>query len=542
MHLFIILFFLSFSCVVAKDIPHKDQTFSEYYKELVEGNEGKNIWFQEDGELNACGHMAFKLLKSAISHGISSQHFKKHLEIKKTSGVQAADQSLTEAILSFIHEMVGGDRRMIYAKKHPALSSSIHPQKLLKDALLSKERCQALDDFLPTHQAYLDLRESYMTYRKMLKNKKDVPEPVVTATKSMKKGDKGDYIKEVKDYLIYYGYLEDVPAVEVETKDKPAMVIFDDNLVEAVKKFQERHSLDVDGTIGPQTLNMLKLDLKTRIQKLRLNLERWRYLSYPLEDRFIIVNIPSYRVEGYDKNKKTFVTNAIVGGVTTRTPLFKAPLFQVIVNPSWGVPTSIAVRQKLSRLQEDPDYFNQAGYTFTDTTTGEQIDPTSVEWNNYSSGYFPFQMRQRPGRSNALGVIKFDLKNPYTIYMHDTNQHNLFKKNKRALSSGCVRLESPLGLATWLFEEAPYNEVETFIKLIDAHSTKHLKLKADVPVYFVYITAWVDEDGITYFSDDPYKEDEKILKNMDDSLTKVNAHPPIEDHDDITDNNEAVMA
>ncbi len=519
---------------------HKALPFHDYYASLVKENEGNHLWFENNGDLNTCGKMAFKLLKSSISHGISSKYFKKHLLIKKTANVKEADQSLTESMLSFIHEMTGGERRTAYAKKHPVLSSAIHPQAFLKEGYFSKSRCRALDDFLPTHQAYLDLRHSYINYRKMLKNKYNKAEPEVTAIKPMKKGDKGEHVQEVKAYLTYYGYLKEKDKKE-KSEDKEESNsdhVYDDALVEGIKKFQEQHSLDMDGVVGAQTLKMLKLTLKERIQKLRLNLERWRYLSYPLESRFLIVNIPSYRVEGYENHKKTFVSNAIVGGAGTKTPLFKAPLVQVIVNPSWGVPTSIAVRQKLSGLQEDPERFIHAGYTFTDTTTGEEVDPTTVEWSNYSSGYFPFQLRQRPGRNNALGVIKFDIQNKFNIYLHDTNQHNLFKKNKRALSSGCIRLESPLGLATWLFDEEPYTEVETFTKLVNAHTTKHIKIKESVPVYFVYITAWVDEDGTTHFSDDPYKEDERALKEFDNSLTTVSQKTEKKDDKDKDSDND----
>ncbi len=449
-----------------------------------------------------CASAALKLMHAAIAHGVHHHFYQEGKEAFDKNDAEGFQRTFED----FVVELLGGDLREKYATKHPDLVAKVDVGKIVGD-ILDKKVCKKLYNFLPTHPSYIGLKKTLLQYRTVYKKMKDKPEPKVVLTKNYKKGDKGGEIKDLRRYLQFYDYLP---------HDGVITDVYDDELVEAVKKFQEYHTHENDGVIGPQTREAFKLTLKDRINLIKLNLKRWRVFS-PLEkrddtpQRLIFVNIGSYTVEAIEDGKRKLFMKAIVGMPGRRTPLFKAPMTQVIFNPSWWVPPSIATKDKLNKIIADPDYLDRSGYTVTDEF-GMVLSPFEVNWQDFSGGYFPVRLRQHPGKSNALGQIKFDIKNRYTIYLHHTNQPELFKKISRAKSSGCIRLEEPIALANWVFEGEDLSKPEVVAKLMTSNVTKSKALKSQIPVYFIYITAWVDDEGHLRISDDPYNIDKEELK------------------------------
>jgi murein L,D-transpeptidase YcbB/YkuD len=299
--------------------------------------------------------------------------------------------------------------------------------------------------------------------------------------------------------LILHGDLKD---------DENTSSEFDDDLKRALRQFQTRHTLEPDGVMGGKTKDALNQSIDDLIRKVIINMERLRWLPDDLGDKHIIVNVAGYQVQAFEKDTLKLTIPAIVGRPSRRTPLFYATLKNIIFNPSWGVPYNILVHDKIPKIINDPDYVRRSGFTVTDDY-GMVIDPDEADWENEGSHY---HLRQSPGRHNALGRVKFNIENPYTIYMHGTPDEKLFQKTARAFSSGCIRLKTPIELAVWILNNKDKWSTESIEKSINKGSTQTLSLEDDIPVYFTYQTVWLGKDGLIHVSDDPYRMDAKMEK------------------------------
>ncbi len=283
---------------------------------------------------------------------------------------------------------------------------------------------------------------------------------------------------------------------------------FSKKLEAAVKQFQKRHFLEPDGIIGRKTCIALNMTPEERIKKIKLNLERWRELESSLQGKYVLVNIPTYKLYAMEDRKIDLTQPVIVGMKSRETPIFTSNMNSVVLNPAWGVPVSIFIKDKLRKVLQDPKYLSKSGFTVTDQD-GDTVTDSSVDWSHVSLHHFPYTVRQLPGKNNALGAIKFNLDNKEAIYLHGTPQKNLFHKVARPFSSGCVRLESPQKLATWALKGTQYDNPQKLQEKINAGDTSAILLKKPIPVYFTYITVWVDGKEQVLFSDDPYNLDKK---------------------------------
>jgi murein L,D-transpeptidase YcbB/YkuD len=226
---------------------------------------------------------------------------------------------------------------------------------------------------------------------------------------------------------------------------------YDTVLQTAVRRFQARHGLEVDGLVGQATLRALNVPVEQRIDQIRVNLERARRRFYAGAEDFILVNIAGFKAYVVRDGKTVWTTKVIVGDPEHKTPVFSAALRYVVVNPEWTVPYKIASEELLPEIKQDPDFFTKGNYQLFDVDGGV-VDPISVDWNSIRTGDFPFTLVQRPCSANQLGRIKFIFPNEYSVYMHDTPGKFLFTKAKRAFSHGCIRVDAPLGLAEAVLE------------------------------------------------------------------------------------------
>jgi L,D-transpeptidase YcbB len=309
--------------------------------------------------------------------------------------------------------------------------------------------------------------------------------PALADSGKLKRGDSGPAIAALRQRLYAEGY----PA-EAKGKD------FDAALQAALKQFQAQHGIEVDGQVGPATYLALNASAATRVEQIRDNLERWRQTPRDLPGTRIEVNVPAAWLTVVENGVAGLGMRAIVGAEKHPTPVLRARMNAVLFNPPWNIPTSIIKKEILPHLKRDPGYLDRNHYVRVS--------------HNGAPG-----MQQLPGPDNALGRIKFELPNEYDVYLHDTPSHPLFSRAIRSLSHGCVRLENPRQLAVYLLATGKtawgLKEVDDAIAEGD---TRRVPLARSVPVYLLYWTAFVDDDGTLQFRDDIYGRDLRLAAAM----------------------------
>jgi murein L,D-transpeptidase YcbB/YkuD len=284
-------------------------------------------------------------------------------------------------------------------------------------------------------------------------------------------------------------------------------------LEEAVRAFQERHGLDADGIVGPATLRALNVPVEDRIDQIRVNLERARWVMDNLEDDFIIVNIAGFRVYVFRDRKEQWSSRAVVGKTYRKTPVFRSMMRYIVFNPDWTVPYSIATKDILPAVQRDPGYLAARGFIVKDRN-GDAVDPATIDWSALSRRRFPYTLVQQPGTNNALGEIKFMFPNEHAVYLHDTPGKGLFGRAERTFSSGCVRVEHPFDFALQLLGPDGWDAASIEAER-QTRKTRTVILKRPVPVLLLYWTVEVDAEGRTVFYEDVYERDGRILGALD---------------------------
>ena len=298
----------------------------------------------------------------------------------------------------------------------------------------------------------------------------------------------------------------------------PATTVYDPELVQAVKSFQQDAGLKATGIVSGETVKQLNVPIGTRIDQLILNMERWRWLPKKFEPDYLLVNIPEYTLHVMEDNKEAFNMRVIVGKVLHETPVFSDKVEYVVLAPYWNVPFSIIDKELRDKLTANPRYLDRLdmevvkGYG----RKAEVIDPATVDWANVTQATFKYTLRRRPGPKNDLGDVKFIFPNSNDIYLHDTPHDELFSQTNRSFSHGCVRLSEPIKLATYLLRKQQEWDQATILDSIATHREKYITLKEKLPVYLVYFTAWADAAGHPHFRDDIYGLDKKLAREYFD--------------------------
>ncbi|MFI5317818.1 MAG: murein L,D-transpeptidase [Myxococcota bacterium] len=288
---------------------------------------------------------------------------------------------------------------------------------------------------------------------------------------------------------------------------------FDPELAAAVGRFQARHGLDADGGAGAATLAELNVSVAARIQQIRVNLERARWLLHDLAPTFVVVNVAGYEVYYVRDDSLVWQSRAQVGKPLRATPIFRSELTYLVVNPTWTVPPGIFAKDILPGQKRDRSTLAKKGLQVVDHS-GQVVDESSIDWANTTPRNFRYMLRQPAGPNNALGRVKFMFPNSHSVYLHDTPSKSLFEKGERAFSSGCIRVEKPLELAALLLEGQAGWDRAALDRAVTDGATRTIALAKRVPVLLSYWTAWVDGKGALQLRRDVYGRDAKIAAGL----------------------------
>ena len=292
--------------------------------------------------------------------------------------------------------------------------------------------------------------------------------------------------------------------------DKPATGPYDDAVAEAIKRFQVRHGLAATGTVTPRTLAALNIPVQKRIKQLEALLERLENMNFAFGQRYVVVNLPATFAEAVENDHVVRRYRVIVGKTEKPSPTLTAEITSVNLNPTWTVPSSIAKTEISAHMRKDPGYLARMHMEVLDAHDAP-IDPHTVDWSGARTPNFT--VRQQNGAWNALGAVKIDMPNPYSVYMHDTNQRNLFSDDYRFDSHGCSRVDNVRDLAAWLLqEEMPQWNRAAIDAAIATGQRQDIRLPKKVPVAWIYLTAWMTKDQTIHFRNDIYDQDEQLLE------------------------------
>ncbi|MGE0232468.1 MAG: murein L,D-transpeptidase [Flavobacteriaceae bacterium] len=468
------------------------------------------LWVDEDGP-NAAARAALEIMREAGGQGLEVNQY----EVRLPPATRDADTASRQAEL-MIFEVTMSARVLRYAMDmkdgaiHPNRISGYHdlpaPTLPAKDAIAavaaSGDPAGWLKQLEPQQAQYRALKKELAALKDMHE------EPIVIAEGTLIRP--GGMDLELPQIV---RALEKKADAELLDRHRDTLDAYDGGLeygpglVDLVKDFQKAHGLKVDGVLGQNTIGRLTGDtVEARTEKVRLAMERMRWLPETFGARHVIINQPAY-VAMYREGERTVLeTRAIVGSKSNQTYFFTDEIETVVYNPYWGVPQSIIVNEMLPKLYRDPSYLDRNGYEVSDSS-GRRISSSQIDWRQYN-GKVPFDVRQKPGPGNALGGIKILFPNAHAIYMHDTPERQLFSRDMRALSHGCVRLQEPQRMAALLLGQS-----EEHVRSNIADGSEHEEaLKEKVPVYVAYFTAWPDDSGTVHYYADMYDRDEHLAE------------------------------
>ena len=369
--------------------------------------------------------------------------------------------------------------------------NKIKLHKALMTVLNERESKYSYSNFSPLHPEYSRLKTALANYRKL---QASGGWPKITANPKLKTG----------------GVSPIVPSLRKRLGLAAGDSVFSQEVVDAVKRFQDAQGLKPDGSLGPETVRQLNISVEERTKQIILNMERWRWIPKSLEKDYLLVNIPEYKLHVIEKGKEVMNMNVIVGKTLNSTPIFSDKMETVVLSPYWNVPVSIIEKELASKFAGNPGYLDRLDMEVI-TGKGTPVDPSSIDWASVNEDNWKYVLRRRPGPKNDLGDVKFIFPNTNDIYLHDTPHDELFSQAKRGFSHGCVRVEKPIELAEYLLRNVGYdrNKIESTIA---QREEKHVKLSKVLPVYLVYFTAWADDNGNVHFREDIYGHDKTLAQ------------------------------
>ena len=329
----------------------------------------------------------------------------------------------------------------------------------------------------------------------------------ITYTELLGYGAKSLQVAEIRTRLYRMGYLE----------EDDGSMHYDEELVNGVKKFQSMHGLNSDGIAGKFTIDAINVSPYTRMIQVIVNLERLRWNNFDYGDRYIRVNQPNFRAELNEKGRTIWSSRVVVGLPEFPTAEFSDLMTHLIINPTWHVPKSIAVDEYLPLMQENPDFIANNDMVLLIKGTSTQVDSSLIDMSTFTPENFPFEIKQNPSNLNALGLVKFMFPNRFSIYMHDTPSKELFFRDERTFSHGCIRVQDPFDFAHVLLTGQMEDPISGFVNFLEKDKEVQINLNESVPVYIQYRTVFSGHSGRINYRSDIYGRDAMVFLSMLDA-------------------------
>lgn len=419
------------------------------------------------------------------------------------------DILLTDGILLYASHLLSGkvDPNTIHAQWNINLREG-DPVKAIENGLYTNQLAKALSQLPPRQNEYRQLKEALEKYNGMYLLEGDWP--IIPDGPTIKPGMIDLRLPDIRIRL---------HRTENYNPDSISMqsIVYDPELVEVVQRFQHRHGLTADGAIGKSTLEVMNVSLQDRINQIKVNLERWRWLPGQFGSYFLLVNIANFEVQGFRNGKQEVSHKVIVGKPFRKTPVFSATLQYLVFNPTWTLPPTILKEDILPGVRKDYHFLATKGLNVYDNQ-GNLLDPATIDWSAKAVEWYKYQ--QEPGPSNALGVVKFMFPNKHDVYMHDTPSRELFVKDQRMFSSGCIRVSEPIDLAMWLLEDTTQWNRPVIDSIITTRKPTTVLLPSRPEVFILYFTCWIDQNGLVQFRKDVYDRDMPIFEALTESSAK----------------------
>ena len=488
----------------------KDRDIAEFYK----ANGYKAIWTAKGNKAKQRRTALLKAVQNASAHGLPAERYSidtlsiNPRRVKSERELGRLEVEMSRLFLRYARDVQTGV--LVPRKVDSGIVREVPYRS--RTSILKTFANSSPKGFIkklpPSSPEYARLMKEKMRFEKLIR--KGGWGAKVQA-KSLKPGQSGKPVVQLRNRLIAMGYLRRTSTTGYNSK-----------IQQAVAAFQRDHGLRADGVAGQGTMSEINIEPTTRLSQIIVAMERERWINMPLGKRHIWVNITDYHAKIVDSGKVTFETRSVVGAraLDRRTPEFSDVMEHMVINPTWNVPRSIAVKEYLPLLQKNP---NAAGHLRLTNGRGQTVSRQGLDFTQFDERNFPFDLKQPPSRRNALGLVKFMFPNRHNIYLHDTPQKKLFGREARAFSHGCIRLNDPFDFAYALLKKQERNPEEFFQARLATGRETVVPLEKQVPVHLVYRTASTQAKGKIQFRRDIYGRDAKIWKALSNAGVSLRA-------------------
>ena len=478
------------------------------------------VWTSEKGRLQRADEL-IDAIANAADEGLKPDEYylaeiKKYLNASNVEQAVNLEMWLSAALFRYAHDRYAGRLESFNVDPDWHIQNSVLDMSALFSRIADNGSIRGLlDDLSPPQDGYHELRDALRRYRDIAGEGGWGRIWVL-----LKPGMRHEKVRDLRRRLVQEGDLQghvqdDLAADDSDDDTKIELSksdFFDDNLQQAVKRYQRRHGLLPTGTTDDRTLRSLNVSVEDRIEQILINMERWRWLPRNLGRRYLAVNMTGFELAIINDGHVELSMPVIIGKKFQETPALSGVISYFEYNPYWTISKNVMWEKFIPGQIQDPDYLERRSVrVYRGWANAQEVDPKTIDWTSLDPEHnSPYWMRQDPGPGNALGNLKFIFSNPYQIYLHGTPDTHLFNHSARAFSHGCIRVKDPASLAASLLGDTSEQGIDRVKARLDSGLNEKVHLPFAMPVYLMYWTAWVDADGVLNFRDDIYGRDTRL--------------------------------